>query len=301
MVTLTRPIGPAQGKSFQTLDARTLGRPVHLLEQFTRQFGEDLAELFRVSLNRRYGAAFEIGTIQVATAGVEPPSGQRWLTYQVGDGQISYAIDRRVLLCILGYRYGTLNAPAAQAERSDAFALDAPLTATEERLAVRLATQLISVLTDRIDARQPEITGLLAAAPGQLTPSSSHAAVDPAWTVEVPIAERNYEVQGALRLRLDEHWINRLLRGLTPERPRSSKRGAVLPGIVPLAKLQVGLVARLLERQIPLGTVMDLKVGDVLPVSLGAADVLVGDARLFAASVAEHKGRLCLTSFEDVE
>src|SRR5690606_12782302 len=123
MVTLTRPIGPAQGKSFQTLDARTLGRPVHLLEQFTRQFGEDLAELFRVSLNRRYGAAFEIGTIQVATAGVEPPSGQRWLTYQVGDGQISYAIERRVLLCILGYRYGTLNAPAAQAERSEAFAL----------------------------------------------------------------------------------------------------------------------------------------------------------------------------------
>jgi len=30
-------------------------------------------------------------------------------------------------------------------------------------------------------------------------------------------------------------------------------------------------------------------------------DVLLDDARLFTAAVAEHKGKLCLTSFEDAE
>jgi flagellar motor switch protein FliM len=34
---------------------------------------------------------------------------------------------------------------------------------------------------------------------------------------------------------------------------------------------------------------------------VGRADVLLDEARLFTAAVAEHKGKLCLTSFEDAE
>ena len=44
-----------------------------------------------------------------------------------------------------------------------------------------------------------------------------------------------------------------------------------------------------------------LKLGDVIPVTVGRADVLLDEARLFTAAVAEHKGKLCLTSFEDAE
>jgi flagellar motor switch protein FliM len=39
----------------------------------------------------------------------------------------------------------------------------------------------------------------------------------------------------------------------------------------------------------------------VIPISLRGADVLIGGSRLFSASIAEHRGKLCLTSFEDVE
>jgi hypothetical protein len=49
------------------------------------------------------------------------------------------------------------------------------------------------------------------------------------------------------------------------------------------------------------GALFDLKVGDVIPVDVGRADVLLDEARLFTAAVAEHKGKLCLTSFEDAE
>jgi flagellar motor switch protein FliM len=65
--------------------------------------------------------------------------------------------------------------------------------------------------------------------------------------------------------------------------------------------LQLTLVARLLEKQMPLGSLLDTRIGDVIPVSLGTSDVLVGDSRLFTASITEHKGKLCLTAFEDVE
>ena len=78
--------------------------------------------------------------------------------------------------------------------------------------------------------------------------------------------------------------------------PQSATPQAPLPNRLPLT-----LQARLLEQELPLGTLLDLHVGDVLPVRLGLADVLVDDSRLFKAAVAEHQGKLCLTSFEDAE
>ncbi|WP_144007017.1 FliM/FliN family flagellar motor switch protein, partial [Pelomonas sp. KK5] len=61
------------------------------------------------------------------------------------------------------------------------------------------------------------------------------------------------------------------------------------------------LVARLLETELPLGELMALQPGAVIPVSLGATEVLVDGERLFTASVAEHQGKLCLTSFADAD
>ncbi len=49
------------------------------------------------------------------------------------------------------------------------------------------------------------------------------------------------------------------------------------------------------------GHAAGLRVGDVIPVTFDSSDVLIGDARLFTAAVTEHKGKLCLTSFADVE
>jgi len=74
------------------------------------------------------------------------------------------------------------------------------------------------------------------------------------------------------------------------------------PHVQPLpARLQLALNARLIEKLIDLGTLLDLRVGDIIPVTVASADVLIGDSRLFTASIAELKGKLCLTRFEDVE
>jgi flagellar motor switch protein FliM len=67
------------------------------------------------------------------------------------------------------------------------------------------------------------------------------------------------------------------------------------------SKLQVKLDGCLVSKEITLGSLFDLKVGDVIPVNVGRANVLLDEARLFTAAVAEHKGKLCLTSFEDAE
>ena len=84
---------------------------------------------------------------------------------------------------------------------------------------------------------------------------------------------------------------------LQPERPQRAQRQAEPLG----TNLKVRLEGRLVSHEMTLEALFGLKVGDVIPVTVGRADVLLDEACLFTAAVAEHKGKLCLTSFEDAE
>lgn len=282
-------------RSYQVLDPRTLGRPVHLLGKYTEHLHRDLAELFEVWFNRRYRAQFEIGALtfeQAATA-----HSHRWLNFSADIGSIAFCADRNVLLCILAYRYGV--PPSEMQVPADLNEWNQRETATEQRLAGRLGRQLVSAAAAAIEALQPDAT---AAYPTiEFTPNPA-AIGDGAWTLRVAVTERAHRIEGTLRFRFDDQWIARLMRGLAPKRERTSLEGATRPHAQPLpARLRLALDARLIEKPIDLGTLLDLRVGDVIPVTLASTDVLIGDSRLFTASIAEHKGKLCLTCFEDVE
>jgi flagellar motor switch protein FliM len=272
--------------SHPTLDPRTLGRPVHLLPAFAAQMREDLAEFFHVNLNRRYQAEFQVGEICIDAAGTAPAG--RWQGFATEQGQIGCALDRILVLSTLVYRYGLIG--------DEATPESAPETATEERLAAMLGRQLAGILTARIEAGlnavekvsgMPESTALGAVG----TPRSS-------CLITVTIHETRHRIEGQLHLTLDDAWMAVLLRRLTPpQRKRSGAESHALP--LP-ARLNFKLVARLLEKDLTLGELLDLRIGTVIPVSLRSTDVLIGDSRLMTATVAEHKGKLCLTSFNDV-
>lgn len=62
-----------------------------------------------------------------------------------------------------------------------------------------------------------------------------------------------------------------------------------------LKKAPIRLLSTLCERQLPLGDIMSLKVGDVIPVELpGEVIVRAGKTPLFTAKVAEHNATLVL-------
>jgi len=279
-------------RSYTTLDARTLGRPVHLLDKYTERLRKELGEYFQQGFNRRYRAQFEVGP---AAFDMTPsPDARRWLTHASAVGRIGFAIDRNLLLCMLTYRYGS-SARTDCTEASNDLT-QVPHTATEERLAQRLAHQLTCAAAATIEALQPEADE--PAAP-QLAPTT-RMAFDDGWTLRLALHERVQALQGTVTFRFDEAWVARLLRGLSAQRDKLSKP-LVVPGQPLYSRLQLTLSARLLEKSISLGRVLDLKVDDILPVTLGATDVLIEESRLFTASVAEHKGKLCLTCFENVE
>jgi flagellar motor switch protein FliM len=286
-------IKPSSPPQQQVLDPRFLGRPVHLLPLFTARLREDLAELFRAGMNRRYRAAFEVGEIGMACVD-EPEHAGRWLRYEAPTGGIGFAIERNVLLGAIHYRYGTRESASADKETQP----PARETATEERLAATLGAQFVGAVAARIDAWP----GIATEAHEFRAIGAWPAPIAKAWTIKAAIGESKLGIQGSLWFTLDDAWMSRLLRHLAVPRETKQKEAAGNDGSEPLTqRLQLRLTGRLLQKELPLGTLLDLQIGEVIPISLGPTEVLVEDARLFRAVVAERAGKLCLTSFEDVE
>jgi flagellar motor switch protein FliM len=252
---------------------------VHLLPRFAEQLGEALGELFRTH-NRRYRADFRVGEISIKP--LAPAAlGGRWMVTDGLHGRVAAQADRALVLALMAHRYGETPRPDHTP----------PETATEERLLKLLSQQVLTRALALIDA--PESLALQASQQPQLSAGS--------WFIQVPVQEAGLALQTQLLLALDPHYINKLLKRLGESLPvRQDKTPK--PDVQQLAKrLTLKLEARLLEQTLPLGELLALRPGDLIPVRLKTTDVLVDGSHLFTASVAEHQGKLCLTSFADAE
>ncbi|UTH73143.1 FliM/FliN family flagellar motor switch protein [Chromobacterium sp. IIBBL 290-4] len=275
-------VAPEEGASLQALDLRTLGRPTHLLPLFARALSQELEDFFDRELNRRYHAGFRIAALRQHLPAQDE---LRWQWHQLGEWQLGSHIDRALLLGILDYRFG---APAAPEQAETALPAE---TETERRLRRNLAERLLPRLARAIHK-------LGHTAPGEQTPRTLPYAPVAAWQLEIELSDGDAP-RGALRLRLDAAALDALLARLSSQRPA---------GVAPQAAgsfaelLKLKLSAALLEQTLPLGAILDLKPGSVLPVALQArADVSVRGKPLFTAQVAERQGKLCLSGFHAAE
>lgn len=286
MMKSRRSHSSASDAGHQVVDPCMLGRPTHLLPRFTAPLREDLSEECRSSLNRRYRAAFQVRDIAMRPIDDIVMPG-RWTKYQSDIGALGCAIDRGLVLCALAYRYGGSTGEGSAST-------DMP-TETEKRLAAMLSRQFIDTLAARINTDPVN-------APADRTKLPEFSDIGPGmpprgtWMIEATIEETAHGVAGKLCFTLCEAWMDRLLRKLGPLRDKPRDKGE---NIALATQLEFKLAVRLLEMNIPLGDLVDMQVGDIIPVRLNAADVMIDDSRLFTATVAEHKGKLCLTSFAD--
>ncbi|WP_349744265.1 FliM/FliN family flagellar motor C-terminal domain-containing protein [Roseateles cavernae] len=264
----------------QPLDPRTLGRPVHLLPRFAEQLGEALGELF-LGHNRRYRAQYEIGAISIKPMGPEAVAG-RWMVGEAEHGRVACLAERALVLNLMAHRYGNAGAGSSEPPAE---------TATEERMLSWLCLQSLQCALRLIG--EPAETVAAPALQPSLQPQLSAGS----WFIQITVRELGQGLQSQLLLALDPLYIGKLLKRLgqtLPQPPRADTQQ--------LAKqLKLKLEARLLEQTLPLGELLDLRPGDLIPVRLKSTDVLVDGALLFTASVAEHQGKLCLTSFVDAE
>ncbi|OHX11445.1 FliM/FliN family flagellar motor switch protein [Chromobacterium sphagni] len=274
-------VAPQDGVRLQALDLRTLGRPIHLLPLFERALQQELGDFLERELNRRYHAAFRIADLrQALPAGDE----RRWQWHALGDWQLGSHVDRSLLLGILDYRFGASGAPISEELPAE--------TETERRLARNLAERLLPRLAAAI--RQLDQTPASSGDKPRPLPFAGQAA----WQLEIDLADGD-ALRGTLRLRLGASAFEALLQHLSGQRPRlgtGHDRGGFRD------KLTMRLDARLLQQELPLGAILDLKPGAVLPVTLPPrAEVCVQGAALFSAQVVERQGKLCLSGFADTE
>jgi flagellar motor switch protein FliM len=268
-------------RDHQVLEPSLLGRPVHLLPRFAAGLADALAGAMQSGAWRRSWEAFRLESVEFGR--VPGDASLRWFGQAGPRGTAGVAFERRLLLGLLNCRYGRRGAPVVP--RHDL--TGERVTATEERLALVLSQQLAGLLNERIGAGQGSAAPAPAAAPGKS-----------AWAIRIVVREAQSGEQGQCWLAPDAQLMGAILQGLQPDKARTRP----VPVGPPLAaSLQVRLEGRLVSKEMPLAALFALKVGDVIPVSVGRADVLLDESRLFTAAVAEHKGKLCLTTFEDAE
>ncbi|MFL6675697.1 MAG: FliM/FliN family flagellar motor switch protein [Massilia sp.] len=285
------PIVNQDQTQHQVLDPSLLGRPVHLLPRFAARLAEDLGAAMQAPGWRRNWSAFRLETVEFGRA--PEAAALRWLGVAGEHGTVAVAFERRLLLGLLNSRYGRhggIALPAADAavER---------VTATEERLAVVLTQQLAELLSARLAA---SLAADGVAAPARLGPAAPLGAPGKAaWAIRAVLRAAQSDDQLSFWMAPDQDLMAAILQGLLPENGRTRLPRAAAEPLA--ASLQVRLDGRLVSKEITLAALFGLQVGDVIPVTVGRADVLLDESRLFTAAVAEHKGKLCLTSFEDAE
>jgi flagellar motor switch protein FliM len=279
---------PDTTSQHQVLDPCLLGRPVHLLPQFAVRLQDDLDAAMQGAA-RRYWGGWRLDSVEF---GRVPQDGSlRWMAAVGAMGTVSVAFERGLLLTLLERRYGGRSAAATPRDPGSE-----RVTATEERLVVVLTQHMVDLLYARVAA-----SVAIEVAPAPVPAGAVSTSTTPgksAWTVCATVRDANGAI-GRFWIAPDQALMAAILGSLRPDHPRSH---AVRGPAEPLSsKLQVKLDGRLVSKEITLGALFDLKIGDVIPVSVGRADVLLDEACLFTAAVAEHKGKLCLTSFEDAE
>jgi flagellar motor switch protein FliM len=272
----------------QVLDPCLLGRPVHLLPQFAARLQEDLDTAMQGSA-RRYWAGWRLETVEFGR--VPQEHSLRWMAVLGALGTVAVTLERGLLLTLLERRYGGRSAGATQRDPQTE-----RVTATEERLGVVLTQQMVDLLYARVAAIVEMDVAPRPIQANAVVPSAMPGESN--WALRVQVRDNN-DNTGQFWIAPDQQLMAMILGTLRPETGRpAAARGPAEPLAT---KLQVKLDGRLVSKEITLGALFDLKVGDVIPVNVGRADVLLDEARLFTAAVAEHKGKLCLTSFEDAE
>ena len=238
---------------------------------------------------RRYWAGWRLETVEFGR--VPQENSLRWMAVLGALGTVAVTFERGLLLTLLERRYGGRGAGATQRDPQTE-----RVTATEERLGVVLTQQMVDLLYARVAASVAMDVAPRPIQANAVVPSAMPGESN--WAVRVQVRDNN-DNTGQFWIAPDQQLMAMILGTLRPETGRpTAARGPAEPLAT---KLQVKLDGRLVSKEITLGALFDLKVGDVIPVNVGRADVLLDEARLFTAAVAEHKGKLCLTSFEDAE
>lgn len=263
------------------LEVNKLGRPYHKVPKiFTNNFDILDAKVSTYFLKKyRVNVALDDINFQMDS---EHKHAQIFSTEY---GNIAFDIDRMLLLHILNDYYG-LGKDNVQIHPD----VTTPITKTEERLKNKLGLELSSLVL------HPGIFG------EALEIKNDYSTIINRWSYKITLSLEGYS-EGAFHIFLDNQHVDRLLATLrhpneNERRESESLSGEQLERMINC--LPVRLVGRLSSSQLTVAELMNLKAGDIIPVSLpNRFPLLIGKEQLFNAVIAEDRGKLFFSEFNE--
>ena len=165
-----------------------------------------------------------------------------------------------------------------------------PVTKTEERLKNKLGLELSSLVL------HPGIFGQ------ELEIKNDYSSIINKWSYKITLSLEGYG-EGKFHILLDNQHVDRLLATLRNPNENERKETESLSGEQferMINCLPIRLVGRLSSSQLTVAELMTLKAGDIVPVSLpNRFPLLVGKEQLFNAVIAEDRGKLFFSEFNE--
>ncbi|GKX62926.1 flagellar motor switch protein [Pragia fontium] len=263
------------------LEVNKLGRPYHKVPKiFTNNFDILDAKISTYFLKKyRVNVALDDITFHMDS---EHKYAQ---IFSTPFGNIAFDIDRMLLLNILNDYYG-LGKDNVQIHPD----LQTPITKTEERLKNKLGLELSSLVL------HPGIFG------DELEIKNDYSTIINKWSYKITFSLEGYD-QGQFHILLDNQHVDRLLATLRRPNEQDRKESENLSNEQlerMINCLPVRLVGRLSCSQLTVAELMTLTAGDIIPVSLpNRFPLLIGKEQLFNAVIAEDRGKLYFSEFND--
>lgn len=197
-------------------------------------------------------------------------------------GSLAIIIDRPLLLNVLHDYYGLSKDTQVISTQQT------PVTRTEERLKSKLAQELAMLITD----------DSLFGSPLQINPD--YASLNTNWSYRIEFALDGYD--GTFSLLLDSAHVDRLLATLRQNTEHSARPGMEQSASTQTSfmALPVRLTGHLATVSLKVADLMQLKSGDILPISLAdRVPLFIGRQPLMTAVIAEDHGKLFFSGFTD--
>lgn len=266
---------PAEALTF--LKPQKLGRHYHKVPAYIKELAGKYPKVISDYVLTHYRINIELCEVRVQEHFTETPE----CRYHSAIGKIGFSIERPLLAELLESYYGGTRSPTQEAP---------PISASEHRMRERLGMD-IAKICGRI---------MLGGVPLQHIDASVSAYEEIHWGYRVELVYRSQAsaTQSSICLYLDAVVVDELTRRLTDTHPAA----AVEPTTQRIHDLPVQLDCVLASAQMPLSSVLGLRVDDILLMRLlDRCEVHIKQQKLFHGAISESDGSLFLTSLDSVK
>lgn len=268
---------PDNHPDLMKLEVNKLGRPYHKVPKVFKDNSDRIDAKLGIYFLKKFRVDVSLREMQFQMDCTVKQSN----IFSTEVGNLAFRLDRALLLNILHDYYGL-----SRDDQSEVATNNLPVTKTEERLEMKLASELLQLICgDELFSEA-------------LTIKPDSASLLTQWSYRIDFTLDGYS-NGNFSLLLDAAHVDRMLSALRQPTETNRNRPVTMRPHS-FKQLPVRLRGRLATLPMTVADLARLKPNDVLPFAMNdRIPLLVGDQPLFSAVICEERGKLFFSEFSD--